>query len=304
MSYANVRDTTYKEVHLAIDDEMIAQSSPGRFLFNSYCSIAVDAKTADCWVPLSKIITDIFGGNPESFDLCDKKLWIATHAAISDGNTCWGVGTPIPGKSQNWAMTFDVSFKCSYPCAKSCCCPPPPPPTQKKMCGFGTAFGYNPVCAADGKDGCHYTLNSRGCQRWGWYHEVSDEQVRKTYTVNLYVGASHNDITGRSPVGTATIFKDATSGKILIKYELLSGFDIKEAHVYINCVPFPEGRCAPGQYNVKSGCLVGPNNQVWTSEWTGTCSKYFVIFHAAVTKIVDAADPCAAVDCTYVPPIE
>ncbi len=307
VSYANVGGTFYKEVHLEIDDVEIGQSSPGRFGFNKYCTIASNGATAECWVPLSVVLTTVYQyGSPH--ELCNKPIYIATHAAISDGNTCWGVGSPIPDKANNWAMSFKLTFECPEVCRKNCCCPPVQPEEPEKSCPFGTAFGYNPKCPADGVAHCDYYLQKRGCQRWGWWHEVSHDDVKTGYSSVLYANAGQNNLGKGQQVGSATL--SAVSGGTQITYTMKPGYGMNEAHVWITCNPIPTWNpptekpnpnpCAPGQWAINSGCLTSGSRNTWTYVWPHTCSKYYVMFHAATTT----SGVCTPVTCGYVDPAD
>lgn len=303
VAYANVGTTTFTEVHLQIDDVPITNSAPGQFSFNSYCSITNLGMTADCWVPVSKVL-GVF--TPPATTLCDKDIWVAAHATITDGNTCWGAGAPIVQTAKNWAMNFKVSFTCPPVCTKSCCCPEITPPT--KECEFGTAFAYNAICPLDGSTACNWYLNQLGCTRWGWYFGLSQAQVDSGFTAELIVGAGQNDVTKGTHVGTASISDGPSAGTVHIAYDMDPGYEVNVAHVMITCspvIPPPHGanpNCAPGLYTINSGCLTGGSRSHWSVDYSISCPTYYIIMHGAIARTVPNTDSCTAIDCSSTDP--
>jgi hypothetical protein len=95
------------ETHLNVSVVPIGDSTPGQFPFKHD---ELGGVTTDVYViPLST-----FGlSNPcVECDECNEYLYIASHAAVSDGETAWGQGMEIDDNTGNWAMYFGLPITC------------------------------------------------------------------------------------------------------------------------------------------------------------------------------------------------
>lgn len=319
VTYENVATQTYQEVHLELSKDPIKQSAPGLFHFNSYCSLKEGGAYAECWVPLNDILKQVYGDDSGNIlHLCDAtNLYIAAHTTISDGNTCWGVGSPIDETAKNWAMYFQFDWSCSNKCVHSCCCPEH---HDTHSCEFGTAFGVNPDFSPNNPSGCSFgkanlntgkfpckwTLNELGCGRWGWYAAVSSGTIDNYHQV-LHVGAGQNDVNNGVDVGAVSLHEVATG--IEVKYTITPGtlYEIDVPHVYISCDPVPSVQtgpggnhvaCSPGQYTISPECLTGGARKEWTTVWEHKCTgTYYLIFHAAISKTEPTSTTCTEATC-------
>ncbi|PTD06341.1 hypothetical protein FCULG_00011777 [Fusarium culmorum] len=259
---------------------------PASWSYTSYCV----KTTGVCQVPFNKI------GDGASA-LCDKKLYIAYHTSTSDGTTsktCTGDGTLIPGQpGSRWWEYLTLDFTCPKTCDGWCCCEKPvtPPPPSTQVCGIGTAFGY-----ADGAKNLNGNpVGPAVCDtanRWGWYFATSETSLSGT----LIVGAGGNDLTKGTTVGTwsATI----TGPDITFKYDLYDDntnghFDLSSVHVYASCTA--PTTCAPGTFTFKDDTLTGSSDTSYTKTFSvagGTCSTYYLIFHASVNQQIPSTGTC------------
>ncbi|EPE36431.1 hypothetical protein GLAREA_05769 [Glarea lozoyensis ATCC 20868] len=272
VAYENVVTTTFNEVHLQIDDVNLTASAPGQFTFNKYCSLTNSNQTADCWVAVSKVL-DVF--SPPVTSLCDKSIRIAAHASITDGNTCWGVGSPIAQTSKNWAMELQSP-------------------------SLVLQFAQSPAVV---QQSLHHLQPQR-----------SADSVPPSPIIPYALATVHhhalggNDVTKGTHVGTATVSKGTTAGTVRIAYDLDSGYQVNVAHVLLTCAPVPvppqgaNPNCAPGKYTINSGCITGASRQHWSTDYKITCSRYYLIMHGSITRTVPSTDTCTAVDCSYVDP--
>lgn len=95
------------QTHLNVSVIPIGDSTPGQFPFKHD---ELGGVTTDVYViPLS-----IFGlSNPcVECDECNEYLYIASHAAVSGGETAWGQGMEIVDNTGNWAMYFGLPITC------------------------------------------------------------------------------------------------------------------------------------------------------------------------------------------------
>lgn len=299
--YAPFADgTPYSEYHLQLSKDPIKDSAPGQFTYTNYCQFGTNKLSVDCYVPMSKLATSVYGN--AATDFCSKPtLYIAAHG-VEGKETCWAGNTPI---GQNWAKYHSASFQeCETICEKSCECPcppaevpaPPKQPEQPKYCEKGTGFGFNDACDKTGGD-CAYQLNKlAGCSnRWGWWFELSKDT--KTYDYELMAGAGGSDY--RKGTKTGTVHVSVYGDVVDVSYSMDSKYAINTAHVEVSCSK--PTKCAPGQFSHNSGCL---NNASGYSKKDGfstkdcTGGKVYLIFHADVTEKKDASDSCTPKTCS------
>lgn len=259
-------------------------NAPASWTYTSYC----DKTTGVCQVPFKKIKGGVS-------TLCDKKLYIAYHASTTDGTTsktCTGDGTLIPGQSgKRWWEYLTLDFICPQTCVDWCCCEQPeqpePPKPSTKTCGMGTAFGYaNGAKNLNGLAACD-------ANRWGWYFATSQTSLNG----KLIVGAGGNDLTKGTPVGTWS--SEVEGSNIKFKYELYDDdtnghFDLSSVHVYASCTE--PATCAPGRFTFKDDdSLTGSSDTSFPNTVkvaAGTCSTYYLIFHATINKQIPSTDTC------------
>jgi hypothetical protein len=259
-------------------------NAPASWTYTSHC----DKTTGVCQVPFNKIGDGVSA-------LCDKKLYIAYHASTSDGTTsktCTGDGALIPGQpGKRWWEYLTLDFACPQTCDGWCCCEQPEPPTPStKVCDIGTAFGYSE--GAKNLNGNPVGPAVCDANRWGWYFATSQTSSSGT----LIVGAGGNDLTKGTAVGTwsATI----AGSSITFKYELYDDnthghFDLSSVHVYASCTA--PTTCAPGKLTFKDDSLTGSSDTSYTKTFSvasGTCSTYYLIFHATVNQQIPSTETC------------
>jgi hypothetical protein len=167
------------------------------------------------------------------------------------------------------------------------------------MCDIGTAFGYireggrppTPINFNGNPQGP--AIAAKTCNRWGWYFKVTGESLTKLTTSGisgvLLVGAGGNDVSKATEVGTFSATLSGTS--FSFTYTLYSSattgfFDLSEVHVYASCDTIKS--CAPGSYTYPGSTalsLGGTTDTTWTASFTvGSCSTYYLIFHAKVSQ--------------------
>ncbi|RYP65763.1 hypothetical protein DL771_008128 [Monosporascus sp. 5C6A] len=260
------------DMHLQIDDDPITVNTGlgnAPWIDKVYC----DKLLGECWVPVD-YIEKLFPTD----SLCGKTVNVAAGVGIK-GATCFQEGTRI-SETGNWFSYTTVTFECSHVCAKSCHCPP-----TGKWCNMGTAYGYakgkaitfNPTLVDDG---------ASGCKKWGWYYKISSGDLLAGLTGDLLVGAGGNDVSKSTDVGD---FSAKLSGTTLtVKYDLTSGYDLGEVHVYASSSP--PTKCAPGSWEAynsqKSGLdLSSTTDRKFEKAITvPKCDIYYLIFHGAINK--------------------
>ncbi|MFS4494024.1 T9SS type A sorting domain-containing protein [Maribacter sp. 2308TA10-17] len=94
-----------------------------------------------------------------------------------------------------------------------------------------------------------------GFNRWGWTNFFADEG---DYLLDLYSGAGQCDLTKGEKSGNVKV--DYNGGMVKVTIELLSGFVMTEAQLYVGGVKYPtknngQSTVAPGQYPSNSGAL-------------------------------------------------
>lgn len=291
-------DQTVSDFHLGIldgnGDPSTLPKGLGNWPFNDKCEKS--GNVADCWVPVSEVLAVL---SPASTSLCDQDIIVAAGIAIS-GATCFGRGTVISNDSPpaRWFMYSTVTFTCPDVCSHSCCCPYQPPPPPDHTCDIGTAFGYNENSAITFNKANAFgpALTANTCKRWGWYFNAQADTLTAAgrLTGKLIVGAGGNEVAKGTEVGTfsATL----SGGSLTVSYSLTNGFDLSEVHVYASCkVP---ASCAPGSYTYPSNSQPAPDlsgtadTSFQTTINVGSCTNYYLIFHAKVNQSLKADEPC------------
>ena len=136
---------------------------------------------------------------------------------------------------------------------------------------YGRLSADNPPsqCFIDDED---YNFN-----RWGWTNYIENEG---TYTIPLYAGAAHCDISNGAYVGDATV--TYSGGLVDVEYQLFEGYVMNQAHVYIGCEKYPTKNngtptVAPGQYNFNLGSFDYISN--YTLEDVEVDGPFWIIIH-------------------------
>ncbi|KAK4169549.1 hypothetical protein QBC43DRAFT_199553 [Cladorrhinum sp. PSN259] len=290
---------TVSDIHLAIldgsGDPNALPNGLGNWPQNEFCSFS--GNEGNCWVPVSTVLSVL---NPTSTSLCGQDIIVAAGISIN-GATCFNRGSLIGDPSKQggrWFMYTTVSFTCPDVCTHSCCCPPPPPPPpQEHWCELGTAFGYKADSAINFNGSpIGPALTANTCKRWGWYYSVPSSifTAPDSLTGTLIVGAGGNDVSKGTPVGT---FSATLSGTALtVSYSLSGGYDLGEVHIYASCTK--PASCAPGSYTYPTSATPSPDlsgtadTSLQTTITVGSCSSYYLIFHAKVNKSFPASIPC------------
>ncbi|RYO80069.1 hypothetical protein DL766_009333 [Monosporascus sp. MC13-8B] len=266
------------DMHLQINDDPITVNTGlgnAPWIDSDYCDVSL----GECWVPVD-YIQNLFPTN----SLCGKIVNVAAGVGIN-GATCFQQGTPISPKG-NWFTYTTVTFECPDVCAKSCHCP------TGKWCSMGTAYGY-----AEGKA---ITFNptlvnggASGCKKWGWYYKISSGDLSAGLTGDLRVGAGGNDVSKSVDVGD---FSAKLSGTTLtVKYDLASGYDLGEVHVYASCSA--PTSCAPGSWAAYNSDRSGLDLSATTDRTfeqaitVPQCGNYYLIFHGAINNKI-TGDTC------------
>ncbi|KAL5627208.1 hypothetical protein FOBRF1_001551 [Fusarium oxysporum] len=269
---------------------------PASWSFTSYCV----KETGVCQVPLNKIP----GG---ATALCDKSLYVAYHISTLDDTTektCTGDGTLIPGQPGNrWWEYLTLTFTCPQTCNGWCCCLSTQTPSTK-VCPLGTAMGYkygvnpNPMPINLNGNPVGPALSDNSCKRWGWYFTPSKASLQAGISGNLIVGAGGNDVNKGKDVGTWSAI--LVGSQLNFEYHLYDDdskghFDLAEVHVYAACVK--PSKCSPGQYTFVDETLTGNSDTSFMHSITvdGTCSTYYLIFHAKVNQQIPSTETCPAV---------
>ncbi|KAI6779950.1 uncharacterized protein J7T54_000250 [Emericellopsis cladophorae] len=111
----------------------------------------------------------------------------------------------------------------------------------------------------------------------------------------LIVGAGGNDVDKGVPVGTWSA--KIIGSQFSFEYELydddtLGHFDLSSVHVYASCES--PTTCAPGRFTFKDDNLIGDSDTSYSKDFAidGTCSTYYLIFHATANKQLPLSESC------------
>jgi hypothetical protein len=148
-----------------------------------------------------------------------------------------------------------------------------------------TAYGYNP---AAGSANCF--LND-GFTQWGWTNKITG-----SVTLDLYAGAAQCLISKGKKAGTVAITY-VSGGSVKLVYNLLPGFTMTEAHVYVGYAKYPtingKATVAPGQYPYSATGLSLTGPAALTVNYPGTFTgTIYVIAHA----VTCTAEKSAVID--------
>uniref|UniRef100_UPI00202951FD T9SS type A sorting domain-containing protein n=1 Tax=Hanstruepera flava TaxID=2930218 RepID=UPI00202951FD len=122
-----------------------------------------------------------------------------------------------------------------------------------------------------------------GFNRWGWTNYLETEGE---YTLQMYAGAAHCDITRGAYAGDVHITYE--NGQVNVMFDINDGYTMNEAHLYVGCDMYPTGNngsptVAPGQYNFNPSNLGGVSN--YSIGPIDASGPIYVIAHAVVCEV-------------------
>lgn len=146
---------------------------------------------------------------------------------------------------------------------------------EKKSCE--TAFGYY------NKDLSKCFLE-QGFNRWGW---TTGPLGTGSYTLDVWAAAGQCGFNKGTKVGTVDV--DYDGSKVLVTYNMMSGFTMDEVHFYVGDTMFPmvtRGKktvptVAPGQFTYKKD-LDGASSHSFTIDELSGDGDIYIIAHAVV----------------------
>ncbi len=186
-------------------------------------------------------------GKPQtcSFDAqCEDTLYIAAHAALSNGETAYGGDCERP---TGGAWFCQIAYTI-------CCGAEPPPGTCDE-----TAWGYR----TGGE--CFINIPELKSNNWGWTNQIS---APGTYTLDLYAGAAQCNLSKGTKVGTVTVVYDGS--RATVTYTPNAGYSFLETHVWIGKDKLPKNKAgkyiaAPGRFPYKDGATVTITAPFWVA---------------------------------------
>ncbi|RYP42536.1 hypothetical protein DL767_000224 [Monosporascus sp. MG133] len=260
------------DMHLQINDDPITVNTGlgnAPWIDKVYC----DKLLGECWVPVD-YIQNLFPTD----GLCGKTVNVAAGVGIN-GATCFQQGTRI-SPTGNWFGYTTVTFECSDIRARSCNCP------TGKWCNMGTAYGYAEGKATTFKPTL-VNAGATGCKKLGWYHKISSVDLCGAgMTGDLRVWAGGKDVLKSIDVGDFSAKLSRTT--LTVKYDLTSGYDLGEVHVYASCRA--PTSCEPGSWAAYNSDTSGLNLSTTTDLMfeqairVPKCHTYYLIFHGAINN--------------------
>ncbi len=129
-----------------------------------------------------------------------------------------------------------------------------------------------------------------GANRWGWTNYFA---VEGEYSMDLYAAAGQCDLSKGTRTGEVKVVY--SNGMVTVSAELLPGFVMTQAHLYVGDVPYPLKNGSPTVANGQLGHTKDPLNDVTTVEFDAIdVSNYpegvHVIFHAETCEKVAAIE--------------
>ncbi|WMI65042.1 T9SS type A sorting domain-containing protein [Aestuariibaculum sp. YM273] len=157
-------------------------------------------------------------------------------------------------------------------------------PSCETAFGVATYIENGLVYVNDGDNGVSSCFRNDGFQRWGWVNKITEFG---SHEFSLYAGAGRCDISKGDYAGTVTL-NYAEDGTVDVVYEMLEGFVLSEAHVYVGCDPYPKTKkgdytVAPGQYSFNAGDL-GYVQTTFSTPSIVASGDFYFIAHAVVCK--------------------
>ena len=127
-----------------------------------------------------------------------------------------------------------------------------------------------------------------GFRRWGWTTKVTEPTDEFGIVFNLYAGNGNDCDPTDGPgtlAGTATLYYDGSYATVV--YDMNNGYVLSEAHVYIGCTMFPQGKkgntVAPGQYNFNPS--LGGTVDGYTVGPIDVTDDFYIIIHGVSCEI-------------------
>ena len=122
--------------------------------------------------------------------------------------------------------------------------------------------------------------------RWGWTNYITEPGE---YVLSLYAGAADCDTNKGVYSGTATISYDGS--QVTVMYDMVEGFVLSAAHVYVGCEPYPMSKngdpiIAPGQYPFSPN--LGGNVDTYTVGPINVTGDFYVIVHGVACEVICA----------------
>lgn len=189
---------------------------------------------------------------PCSFDAqCQDTLYLATHAALSNGETAYG-GTCEKPSGGAWFCQIAYTICCGA-------APPPPGGCQE------TAWGFR----SGGE--CFINITELKANNWGWTNQIP-ATYPQTYTLTLYAGAAQCNTAKGKVVGTVTVVYDGS--KATVTYAANQGYSFAETHVWVGSTKLPLKNPskpalgftnAPGRFPYKDGDSVTIAAPFWVA---------------------------------------
>ena len=160
---------------------------------------------------------------PTAIDICDANPSIEIVSTSPDGLTrTWKAVDACGNESATCSQTITVLECCETAFAK-----------------------YEGTDAPEGQ--CFKDDEPISFSEWGWTNYFACEG---TYEMNLYSGVGQCSTDKGTNVGTATV--EYLDGNVKVTYNLIDGYAMEEAHLYVGCEAYPMARgkytVAPGKY--------------------------------------------------------
>ncbi|QIA08195.1 T9SS type A sorting domain-containing protein [Draconibacterium halophilum] len=132
-------------------------------------------------------------------------------------------------------------------------------------------------------ENAHCFIGDYNFNRWGWTNLITEGE----YDLPYYAGAGQCDISNGVLVGNVHV--TFMNGNVSVEYQMLEGYVLSEAHVYVGCDPYPvknkKPTVAPGQFTYNSGDL--DHSTGITVNFTDvTTDQVYIIVHGVTCEEV------------------
>ena len=217
---------------------------------------------------------------PEDYTICNDPLPEYLNATWTDncdagGNlTAYGVPYKSDECSQTMSYTFTVTDVCGNMATKVVY-------VTREIETYGeceTAFARY-----DDNNQCFI---EDGFDRWGWTNKLSPSA--EPYTLDLYAGAAQCNTSKGTKVGE--VYVTYVNGKVTVEYDMIYGYSMSEAHIYIGCEPYPiiKGKqtVAPGQFTFNADNLDHSSGIIVSTPDNSVSGDIYVIAHAVTCELI------------------
>ncbi|PKP29270.1 MAG: hypothetical protein CVU01_00740, partial [Bacteroidetes bacterium HGW-Bacteroidetes-18] len=217
---------------------------------------------------------------PEDYTICNDPLPEYLNATWTDncnagGNlTAYGVPYQSDECSQTMSYTFTVTDVCGNMTTEVVY-------VTREIETYGeceTAFARY-----DENNQCFI---EDGFNRWGWTNKLSPSA--EPYTFDLYAGAAQCNVGKGTKVGEVIVTYN--NGKVTVEYDMIYGYSMSEAHVYIGCEPYPmiKGKqtVAPGQFTFNADNLDHSSGIIVSTPDQSVSGDIYVIAHAVTCELI------------------